>query len=153
MALKNNNSFSKLWEQHYPETLAALFSFLAYFLHVNLWINFNIFLDSLLVISSIFVGFLGTSIGIIFSADSDRIRWLRQKKDVWGKTINFFKVAFSLNFLLCISSFLLKSTNFEGLDTIKEFAFLIIVFNCTAAFLAFHRAIYLFFLMLLDNKR
>ena len=152
MALKNNYSFSRLWEENYPAFLGFIFAILAYSFHFDIWLDFNTFLDSLLITSSIFVGFLGTSIGIIFAADSDRIKWLKHRKETWERAINFFKIAFSLNFLLCISSFILKSTNFSAFHDIKRLAFILTIFISVAAFLSFQRAIYLFFLMLMNSK-
>ncbi|MDP2102092.1 MAG: hypothetical protein Q8J59_05125 [Methylotenera sp.] len=151
MALKKKLSFAGCWENQYPLILAGMLTTAAWVFHFNEWIDFKSLLSNLLVISAIFVGFLGTSIGIIFTSSSKRIEWLKVRGGLWNKAINFFREAFSLNLLLCIASLIFISISFPDENQIKQLAFLTITFSSTSALLAFHRAIRLFFIVLLDR--
>lgn len=95
----------QIFEKAYPYlwALAAAASMYHYGPRLNLQLN-DVLISTTTTITSILMGFLGTSYGILLSATSKRIEWVKGHKPIWRAVLRFFNESFIANFALCIYS-------------------------------------------------
>lgn len=132
----------QLYEKIYPYLFSIAAAYLAYKYGHNLGFKVtDTQISNTTTIASIFMGFLGTSYGILLSASSKRIEWAKGKQVLWKSILGFFNQSFISNFLLCVYSIALSTSAAHGLYfELEKWIFVIWVLLITLSIISFYRA-------------
>lgn len=135
------------FEKAYPYlwALATAVAIYRYGPRLNFQLN-DALISTTTTITSILMGFLGTSYGILLSTASKRIEWAKGRQPIWSGILRFFNESFIANFVLCIYSiFLALLTQHSLSELINVLIFSSWAFLMVLSIVSFYRAMRILF--------
>ncbi|NYT80897.1 hypothetical protein H0A70_05235 [Alcaligenaceae bacterium] len=142
-----NIKWRQLFERAYPYlwAAAAAYGMYRYGHLLNLTLTDSL-VSTTTTVTSILMGFLGTSYGILLSATSKRIEWAKGRQPIWAGILQFFNESFVANFVLCIYSIALAMLATHPLiDRLQPAITVCWVFLIVLAVVSFFRAMRVLF--------